>query len=139
MLRCPGTLTWLGWHAAQVEEALEAFIEEQIIKHEENKWGNKLSNKLFVAREFVVKHIRNKHGHVLDAERDKVQDAIYWDNFRCAAAWPAWPAWLWWCCCAAARGLQRRALRGQPCAARCLTTDPMRGCVAASALAVGAV
>lgn len=46
----------------QVEEALEAFVEDQIVKHDDNKWGNKLSSKLFVAREFVVKHIRNKHG-----------------------------------------------------------------------------
>ncbi|KFM27803.1 hypothetical protein F751_2794 [Auxenochlorella protothecoides] len=55
--------------AAMREEYVEAgvtqFIEDAIVKHEDNKWGNKLSAKLFVAREFVEKHIRNKHAHVL--------------------------------------------------------------------------
>lgn len=67
--------------ANKVEEELEGFIERQIVKHEENKWGNKLSNKLFVAKEFVVKHIKNKHAHVLDAEREKITESIYRENY----------------------------------------------------------
>ena len=46
------------------------------------RWGNKLSEKLFVDRKFVVKHICSKHHHVLQAERDKIQDEIYYYNFR---------------------------------------------------------
>ena len=46
------------------------------------RWGNKLSEKLFVDHKFVVKHIRSKHQHVLQAERDKIQDEIYYYNFR---------------------------------------------------------
>lgn len=65
----------------KIEEDLEKFIERQIVKHEENKWGNKLSNKLFVAKEFVIKHIRNKHSHVLDAEREKIIESIYRQNY----------------------------------------------------------
>lgn len=65
----------------KVEQELEKFIDSQIVKHEENKWGNKLSNKLFVAREFVVKHIKNKHAHVLDAEKERILDTIYRENY----------------------------------------------------------
>jgi hypothetical protein len=36
------------------------------------RWGSKLSQKLFVGKEYVVKHIRLKHTHVIDAEREKV-------------------------------------------------------------------
>ncbi|KAL6768849.1 CGL117 [Auxenochlorella protothecoides x Auxenochlorella symbiontica] len=72
--------------AAMREEYVEAgvtqFIEDAIVKHEDNKWGNKLSAKLFVAREFVEKHIRNKHAHVLQAERERLQDIVYWENFQ---------------------------------------------------------
>jgi hypothetical protein len=39
--------------------------------------------KLFMAREFVLKHIRNKHAHVVDEERERVQEEIYFENFRC--------------------------------------------------------
>lgn len=37
------------------------------------RWGSKLSQKLFVGKEYVVKHIRLKHTHVIDAEREKVR------------------------------------------------------------------
>lgn len=40
--------------------------------------------KMFMGRDFVVKHIRNKHGHVLDAERERLQEEAFWDNFRWA-------------------------------------------------------
>jgi len=61
----------------QVEEEIEKFIESQIVQHAEQKWGNKLSPKLFVAKNFVVKHIRNKHTHVVDAERERITERIY--------------------------------------------------------------
>ena len=144
-----------------MEEEVDAFVEAQVVKHDDNKWGNKLSSKvrgclcvgvcvwggagrqadgvqsralrarpcppthhlcvcvcvraaghgasvlkrtcttacsppptdppthpslcaaqLFMAREFVLKHIRNKHGHVLDEERARVCELVYWENFR---------------------------------------------------------
>lgn len=37
------------------------------------RWGSKLSQKLFVGKEYVVKHIRLKHTHVIDAERQRVR------------------------------------------------------------------
>lgn len=42
--------------------------------------------KMFMGREFVVKHIRNKHGHVLEAERERLQEEAFWENFR----WGGW-------------------------------------------------
>lgn len=39
-----------------------------------------------MARSFVVKHIRNKHAHVVEAERERLQEEAYWENFRCGAA-----------------------------------------------------
>jgi len=66
----------------RVEREISGFIDRQIVKHDDQKWGNKISAKLFVAREFVVKHIRNKHGHVLDAERSKIFDQIFFENFK---------------------------------------------------------
>lgn len=35
-----------------------------------------------MGREFVVKHIRNKHGHVLEVERERLQEEAFWENFR---------------------------------------------------------
>jgi hypothetical protein len=65
----------------RIEEELEKFIEGQVVKHSDQKWGNKLSSKLFVAKNFVIKHIRNKHAHVLDAERERIMDLIYRENY----------------------------------------------------------
>jgi hypothetical protein len=47
-------------------------VEAQIVKIGDKKWGSKVSQKLFVDRAFVVKHIRNKHTHLLDAEHEQV-------------------------------------------------------------------
>ena len=45
---------------------------DQVVRHEEKKWGSKVSAKLFMDREYVVKHIHNKHKAVVDAQKDKV-------------------------------------------------------------------
>lgn len=66
----------------RVEREVDAFVDDQVVKHDDQRWGNRLSSKLFVAREFVVKHVRNKHVHVVDAERSRIQDAVYYENFR---------------------------------------------------------
>jgi hypothetical protein len=36
------------------------------------RYGCKLSQKLFVGKEYVLKHVRLKHTPVLDAQREKV-------------------------------------------------------------------
>jgi len=66
---------------AQVEEQLGEWIENQVTQIEENKWGCKLSTKLFVAKAFVLKHIQGKHSHLVDAERERILDEVYMKNF----------------------------------------------------------
>ncbi|CAD7702189.1 unnamed protein product [Ostreobium quekettii] len=66
----------------RVEQAIEEFTEAQVYQLEDKKWGNKLSTKLFMGKEFVLKHIRLKHKPVLQAERDKILDEIYYENYK---------------------------------------------------------
>ena len=66
-------------------EAMYAeWLNDQIIKLDEEKWANKLSEKKFKAREFVVKHIHNKHQHVVAAEKNRIYDEIFFLNFKAA-------------------------------------------------------
>ena len=59
-----------GTHKVEVE--LSAWVDAQIIKLDDAKWGNRLSSKLFVGRDYVVKHIRSKHPEKVEAERERV-------------------------------------------------------------------
>ena len=45
------------------------------------RWGCKLSQKLFVGKEYVLKHIRLKHAHVVDAKREEVRPGLA--TFNC--------------------------------------------------------
>ena len=36
------------------------------------RWGCKLSQKLFVGKEYVLKHIRLKHAQTMEAKREEV-------------------------------------------------------------------
>lgn len=36
------------------------------------RWGCKLSQKMFVGREYVLKHVRNKHTAVMEAKQEEV-------------------------------------------------------------------
>ena len=36
------------------------------------RWGCKLSQKMFVGREYVLKHVRNKHASVMEAKQEEV-------------------------------------------------------------------
>uniref|UniRef100_A0A061R2X8 Arsenite-resistance protein 2 n=1 Tax=Tetraselmis sp. GSL018 TaxID=582737 RepID=A0A061R2X8_9CHLO len=65
----------------EVEERLNEWIESQVTKIEENKWGCRLSTKLFVGKEYVLKHIKGKHAHVVETERERILDDIYMKNF----------------------------------------------------------
>ncbi|MEW5300721.1 MAG: hypothetical protein WDW36_003631 [Sanguina aurantia] len=65
-----------------VEAAVDAWIECQLIRHNPTKWGSKLSNKLFLERKYVVKHIRLKHDEPIAAVREKVYEDAYFENFK---------------------------------------------------------
>ena len=75
----------------QVEKQVGEWVENQVTKIDEAKWGCKLSTKMFVAKEFVYKHVRGKHTHLVDAERQKVgrEPCLSWASSRPPAAW-AW-------------------------------------------------
>lgn len=60
-------LIWL-----QLSAHIDAWVVSQIVKHEERKWGSLVSAKLFMDREYVVKHIHNKHQAVIKKEKEKV-------------------------------------------------------------------
>ena len=57
---------------SQLAAYLDKWIEEQIIKYDDRKWGSRVSQKLFMDREYVVKHIRNKHKDKIDEQKQKV-------------------------------------------------------------------
>lgn len=40
------------------------------------RWGSKVSPKLFVAREYVLKHIRLKHAEKVEAQRERVRAPV---------------------------------------------------------------
>jgi hypothetical protein len=48
------------------------------------RWGSSFSNKFFLEKRFVVKHIHNKHGHKLDEQRDVIRDELYWLAYESA-------------------------------------------------------
>ena len=56
----------------QLASHVDKWIEEQIIKYDDRKWGSRVSQKLFMDREYVVKHIRNKHKDKIDEQKQKV-------------------------------------------------------------------
>ena len=66
----------------KADQMFQAWLDDQIIKLDEDKWANKLSEKKFKAKEFVIKHIYNKHQHVVSARKDKIFDEIYYENFK---------------------------------------------------------
>jgi hypothetical protein len=48
------------------------------------RWGSSFSNKFFLEKRFVVKHIYNKHGHKLDEQREVIRDELYWLAYEAA-------------------------------------------------------
>ncbi|KAL6765183.1 hypothetical protein V8C86DRAFT_3128329 [Haematococcus lacustris] len=69
---------------SKVAAGIDAWVDAQVVCHAPDKWGNLLSTKLFKARQFVVKHIRSKHEEKLQAEKDRIMDELYWENFKAA-------------------------------------------------------
>jgi len=63
------------------ERAMDRFYEENTTKVADNKYGCKLSNKLFVEPKFVRKHIQNKHQEFYKVQVDKVAAELYFHNY----------------------------------------------------------
>ena len=66
------------------------------------RWGNKLSNKMFKGREYVLKHIRLKHAARVEQERDRLFDEAWFDrqamsllNSRSKSAEAQWKLCTW--------------------------------------------
>lgn len=108
------------------------------------RWGSQLSTKLFVARKFVVKHIRTKHDEKLQVEKERVRvlplfprPAALSSSCPCFLCLPAVECWLCFAgrflssiglpaACIACQLPRRAALPSlaraawhQPCIARC--------------------
>ncbi|WIA09843.1 hypothetical protein OEZ85_010057 [Tetradesmus obliquus] len=73
-----------GCQREEIEKRLEDYVESQIKMENEKKWGSTFSNKFFLEKRFVVKHIENKHGHKLDEQRDVIRDDLYWLAYEAA-------------------------------------------------------
>ena len=56
----------------QLAAHVDKWIEEQVIKYDDRKWGSRVSQKLFMDKEYVLKHIRNKHKDKIDEQKQKV-------------------------------------------------------------------
>ena len=69
----------------RVESELEAWKESCVVRHDENRYGCTLSSKLFIGAEYVMKHINAKQTAAVDAQREKILDAVYLDNYLAAA------------------------------------------------------
>lgn len=51
-----------------------------------HRWGNHLSNKFFLEKKFVVKHITNKHAEKVEEARKEVRGGGFgWDS--CCGCW----------------------------------------------------
>ncbi len=70
-------------HTLQASQLLDEWVEAQVICEGETKWANRLSDKKFIEKRFVLKHIRNKHAGAVDAELERIREGLYFDNFRC--------------------------------------------------------
>lgn len=66
----------------EIVKRVDAWVEAQIFKQSDNKWGNKLSSKFFLEKKFVVKHIRNKHAEKLEVAKAEIMDEIAHERFR---------------------------------------------------------
>ena len=69
----------------RVESELEAWKESCVVRHDENRYGCTLSSKLFIGAEYVMKHINAKQTAAVEAQREKILDAVYLDNYLAAA------------------------------------------------------
>ena len=69
---------------AVVERELEAWKQSCVVRHEENRYGCTLSSKMFVAPEFVLKHINVKQADAVARQRDAILDRMFLENYLAA-------------------------------------------------------
>lgn len=67
---------------ALVNQKLTEWVDSLITRIDDQKWGNKLSTKLFMGRDFVVKHINNKHKEKVEEAREKILDDVFFGNYK---------------------------------------------------------
>ena len=67
-----------------VERELEAWKQSCVVRHEENRFGCTLSSKMFVAPEFVLKHIEGKQAEAVAKARDAIIDRLFLENYLAA-------------------------------------------------------
>jgi len=65
----------------RVQKMLEEFIESQLEKMGEEKFGCKLCTKLFRSEDFVRRHIHNKHKSMVEEVEEKAYEEVYAQNY----------------------------------------------------------
>ena len=65
---------------SEIESKLDEWIQSCVVKHDEQRFGCTLSTKLFVAEEFVIKHIKTKQAHHVEDMRERLFDEQYRKN-----------------------------------------------------------
>ncbi|KAF8055817.1 hypothetical protein HT031_006592 [Scenedesmus sp. PABB004] len=71
-----------GCQREEIEKRLDEYVESQIKMESDKKWGSTFSNKYFLEKRFVVKHVYNKHGGRLDEQRDVIRDDLFWRAYE---------------------------------------------------------
>lgn len=65
-----------------IEAEVEQWIKDQVtVIAEGEKYGCKLSSKMFIAPDFVLKHVRNKHTPKVDEARSEARERLFKANF----------------------------------------------------------
>ena len=65
---------------ADLENKIEEWIKAQVVVFDESRFGSTLSSKLFIAEEFVLKHIKTKQTEAIEKERNRLIDEKYKEN-----------------------------------------------------------
>ena len=66
---------------ADLDNKIEGGLKSKINSvFDENRFGSTLSAKLFIAEEFVLKHIKTKQTEAIERERDRLVDEKYKEN-----------------------------------------------------------
>ena len=70
-----------GAREQDLQQRLDAWVADQVVRHDDAVWGCTLSNKKFRGQEYVLKHIKGKHAERVEEERLRIADELYEDNF----------------------------------------------------------
>jgi hypothetical protein len=65
----------------EIERKLEEWVQSCVVKHDEQRYGCALNcTKLFVAPEFLVKHVKTKHASAYEQQRESLIDEQFHRN-----------------------------------------------------------